>query len=292
MSHPTWRDIARHTPGDDFAMKITAGGIAERRRPFGESLQHFVTDLGRIGFIVSSEAKAKIFDKVLGQLWLLLEPVIMAALYYFITTVVFSYVGEQRQFLFILTSVVFWRWFSRTVDGSPLSIVGYGSVLKQTRFPVIMVVLAFMATEAFFFGMSFLVLAGFLAAYGHYPNLSYVYLPLVLLAQFALTLFLTILFSVVGTFIKDLGGIFYAVTGIWWYLSPGIYPVSQIPPDWMWLYMLNPFAHLLPAYRDILIDGVAPDLLPLLVIFLVFSVLSVLAIKVFNWVRYYFFAFL
>lgn len=292
MKNPTWRDISRTPIRDEFAMRVTPTGIDEMKHPLAVRAKNFMTDLSRIGFIVSSEAKAKVFDKVLGQIWLLLEPVIMAALYYFITTVVFSYVGEQRHFLFILTSVIFWRWFSRTIDGAPLSIVAYGSVLKQTRFPVIMVVLAFMATEAFFFAMSSVVLVVFLAAYGHYPNLSYVYLPLVLAAQFSVMLFLTIVFASIGTFVKDLGGILYAVTGIWWYLSPGIYPVSKIPQDWLWAYMLNPFAHLLPAYRDILIDGATPALFPLLVIFLIFSVLSALVIKVFNWVRYYFFSFL
>ena len=251
-----------------------------------------IADLSRIGFIVASEAKAKVFDRVLGQIWLLLEPLIMAALYYFITTVVFSYVGERRQFLFILTAVIFWRWFSRTIDGAPLSIVAYGSVLKQTRFPVILVVLAFMATEAFFFAMSFVVLIAFLAVYGHYPNLRYAYLPIVLAAQCSVMLCLTIVFASIGTFVKDLGGILYAITGIWWYLSPGIYPVSKIPQDWLWVYMLNPFAHLLPAYRDILIDGARPALLPLLVILVLFSALSAVVIKVFNWVRYYFFSFL
>lgn len=292
MITPTWRDISCKPIGNEFFMRVTPNGIDEIKQPFAMWAKIFLTDLSRIGFIVSSEAKAKVFDKVLGQIWLLLEPIIMAALYYFITTVVFSYVGEQRQFLFILTSVVFWRWFSRTIDGAPLSIVAYGSVLKQTRFPVIMVVLAFMATEAFFFVMSSVVLLVFLAAYGHYPSLSYVYLPLVLAAQFSVMLFLTIVFASIGTFIKDLGGILYAVTGIWWYLSPGIYPVSKIPQDWLWIYMLNPFAHLLPAYRDILIDGTSPAVFPLLVIFLIFSGLSALVIKIFNWLRYYFFSFL
>ena len=292
MRNLSWKDISRKPIDDAYAMRITPEGIDETTLPLREKAKNFVTDLSRIGFIVSSEAKAKVFDKVLGQIWLLLEPVIMAALYYFITTVVFSYAGEQRQFLFILTAVVFWRWFSRTIDGAPMSIVAYGSVLKQTRFPVIMVVLAFMATEAFFFAMSTVVLVGFLAAYGHYPNLNYVYLPLVLAAQFSLTLFLTIVFASIGTFVKDLGGVLYAITGIWWYLSPGIYPVSKIPKEWLWVYMLNPFAHILPAYRDILIDGVAPQLLPLTAIFVLFTVLSFLVIKAFNWARYYFFSFL
>ncbi len=292
MINNQWRELSTQPAPDNFVLKVTPQGIVERKPAFKERLHQFGIDLQRIRFIVGSEARTRIFDKALGQAWLLLEPIVMALLYFFITTVIFTYSGEQRQFLFILTSVVFWRWFSRTIDGAPLSIIGYGAVLKQTRFPVIMVVLGFMATETFFFLMSFIVLAAFLGWHGAFPTTAYVYLPLVVAAQFSLMLFLTVVFAVIGTFIKDLSGVLYAVTGIWWYLSPGIYPVSKIPEQYLWIYMLNPFAHILPAYRDILIDGVAPATGPLWLIVGVSSVLCVLAIRVFNWARYYFFAFL
>lgn len=292
MNKPSWRQIAQDPVADKFAMKVTPTGIQEMHYPLAVRIERFLSDLGRIGSIVTSEAKSRIFDKVLGILWLLIEPIIMAGLYFFITTVVFSFGGEQRQFLFILTAVIFWRWFSRTIDGSPLAIVGYAAVLKQTRFPVIMVVLAFMGTELFFFAMSMVVLIFFLAFYGHFPNFHYVYLPIVMVTQFSMMLFFTLVFSAMGTFVKDLGGLLYAVTSVWWYLSPGIYPVSKIPEKWMWVYLLNPFAHILPAYRDIMIDNTTPNLLPLLAIFCGFTALSILAIKGFNWVRYYFFSFL
>lgn len=292
MTSENWRELSVKTGTDDFFLKVTPDGISERKPSMHELVHQFGINLHRIRFIVGSEARTRIFDKALGQAWLLLEPVIMAMLYYFITTVIFTYTGEQRQFLFILTSVVFWRWFSRTIDGAPLSIIGYGSVLKQTRFPVIIVVLGFMATEAFFFLMSFIVLAVFLAWYGAYPNTAYIYLPLVVAAQFSLMLFMTLIFAIVGTFVKDLSGILYALTGIWWYLSPGIYPVSKIPAQYLWVYMLNPFAHILPAYRDILIDGVTPATAPLWIILGVSTILCLLSIRLFNWARYYFFAFL
>ena len=149
MINKQWRALSPQPAPDSFVLKVTPQGIFERKPAWKERLHQLGIDLQRIRFIVGSEARTRIFDKALGQAWLLLEPIVMAVLYFFITTVIFTYSGEQRQFLFILTSVVFWRWFSRTIDGAPLSIIGYGAVLKQTRFPVIMVVLGFMATETF-----------------------------------------------------------------------------------------------------------------------------------------------
>jgi ABC-type polysaccharide/polyol phosphate export permease len=275
-----------------FVLKITPNGMIHSKIGFDDRLSLCKKYVQHLFFIVKSEIHAKVFDKALGQLWLVLEPILTALLYFFISTVIFTYTGEKRHFLFILIAVVFWRWFSRTIDGSPLSIISFGTVLKQTKFPVIIVVLSFMGTEIFFFSVSFLVLIGFLAIYGHYPNMAYFYLPFVLITQFSLMFFLTLVFSVIGTFIKDLAGILYAITSVWWYLSPGIYPVSKIPPNYMWLYKLNPFAHILPSYRAILLEAHRPEFLPLLFIFIFSVVLSIFGLKLFNWARYYFFAYL
>lgn len=288
----TWRDLSRAPDPREFTLRISPKGVEERSLSPASYVQNIIAGAGRIRYIVRAEAKTKVFDKALGQLWLLIEPVIMAALYFFITTVVFTFGGEERQFLFILTAVIFWRWFSRTVDGAPLAIVSYAAILKQSRFSPIMVVWSYMATEFFFFLMSCIVLVAFLAFYGCYPNINYLYLPLPLAAQFSIMVFLTIVFAAIGTFIKDLAGILYAVTSIWWYLSPGIYPVSKIPAEYLWIYKLNPFAYILPAYRDILIDGAAPSTVPLIFLIVGFCVLSLLALKVFDRVRYYFFTFL
>lgn len=276
-----------------YEIKITPGQVRSvHKRSISEIVSGMLYELQRIRFIVASEAKARIYDKSLGLAWLLVEPVIMAGLYYFITTVIFSFGGEERHFLFILVSVIMWRWFSRTVDGAPLCVVAYGGILKQTNFPVMMVVVSFMATEVFFWGMGFFVLIVFLMFYGVYPNITYFVLPLVLITQFSLMFVFTMFFSIAGTFIKDLSGVLYAFTSIWWYLSPGIYPISKIPEEYLWVYMLNPFAHILPAYRDILMDAKVPDLMPLLFIFVISTALGLLGVRLFNRAKNYFYVYL
>lgn len=276
----------------EYFLKVTPNGVYESKKSVNELLERAFNDFYRVKYIVGSEVRARIFDKALGQFWLLVEPVIMASLYFFISTVIFTYTGQKQMFLFILTSVIFWRWFSKTVDSSPTVLISYSAVLKQTNFPVYLIILSYISTEIFFWFMSFMVLVIFLTFNGIYPSLAYLYLPFVLLVQLFLTMFLTLVFSVIGTFIKDLSGILYAFTSIWWYLSPGIYPVSRIPEKYLWIYKLNPFAHILPAYRDILIDGKAPDLYPLVLILFAAMLFTYFGLKLFNAAKYRFFMYL
>lgn len=277
---------------NEYYLNITPKGIYQSRRPIGETLSLIINDLYRIKYIVGSEVKARVFDKALGQFWLLVEPIIMAGLYFFISTIIFTYSGQKNMFLFILTAVIFWRWFSKTLDSSPSVLLSYSSIIKQTNFPVYIIILSYISTEIFLWFISFIILLVFLSCYKIYPSIAYIYLPLVLITQLFLTMFLTLFFSVVGTFIKDLSGILYAFTSIWWYLSPGIYPVSRIPEKYLWVYNLNPFAHILPAYRDILINGKAPEFKSLFVILCCSIIMTVFGFKLFNTAKYRFFMYL
>jgi len=245
-----------------------------------------------IKFIVLSELRAKIFGKALGIFMLTLEPIIMALLYYLLTSVIFKYSGTRNQFVFIFVAVIFWRWFSRTVDASPGIITGYGSVLKQTNFLISLVVYSYVILECVYLTINFVVLMAFLLIFGIYPTICIIYLPLIVITQFLFMNWLVLLFAVAGTFIKDLGSILFAFTSVWWYMSPGIYPISSIPQQYLWIYYLNPFAHIIPAYQKILVLGEKPELMPLMLIALISLILSLFCQRLLKKARYYFFTYL
>jgi lipopolysaccharide transport system permease protein len=232
------------------------------------------------------------FDKSLGFFFLLLEPILMAGIFYVLTMVVLGSPIGREQFCTIYVSVVFWRWFSRSVDNSPGLFNTYGSVLKQTNFPIYSIVISYIGMEIVLLCFGIAVLIFFLLLLGFPPSLSIAYLPVVMVAQLSLTLFVSLICSIAGTFLKDLQGILYAFTSIWFYFSPGIYPASRIPENYLWLYMMNPFAHILPSYKTIFIEGGRPEFAALFVIFVIFAILSFLAFVLLRKVRYYFFIYL
>ena len=271
---------------------IDKNGVVKTGGSLGSVLKNFKSEFSIVKYIIGTELRIKIFDKTLGYFFLLLEPLLMASVYYVLTMVVLGSNISNLGFMDIYVAVVFWRWFSRTVDNAPALFNTYGTVLKQTNFSVYSITIAYLGMEFINLILSLVVLIIFLGFFGFYPNLGYLLIPLIMLSQLSLMVFLTIISSVAGAFLKDLQGILYAFVAIWFYMSPGIYPVGNIPDRYLWVYNLNPFAHILPAYRSILLRGEVPDFDVLGIMFILFSLLALIAFKLLAKARYYFFSYL
>jgi len=271
---------------------VTPSGVQQTARNLQGSWQALRSELSKIHYIVQTELRVKIYDKTLGLFFLLLEPILMATVYYVLTMVLLGSGTSKATFFNIYVAVVFWRWFNRTIDNAPGLFSGYGSVLKQTNYPVYSIVMSHIALEFTNVCFALVVLVPFLSAFHYLPNYAYLALPIVMLSQFCLMLPIALSLATAGAFVKDLQGVVYAVVGIWFYLSPGIYPVDRIPERYLWIYNLNPFAHILPAYRTIMLRGEFPDLLPLAVIALISLALAVGASRLLARARYHFFSYL
>jgi ABC-type polysaccharide/polyol phosphate export permease len=277
---------------DGYMLLITPDGITRRHRSVPELLSSGLADAHRISYVVRSELRSKVFDKTLGLFFLTLDPLVMAGMYYVLTQVLFGSRMETLGFAGIYLTVVFWRWFSRTIDSSPGVFLSYSSILKQSNFSITSVLLSHIGLEIANFLIGVVILIVFLGILGVTPKLSWLALPIPVFVELVFIIMLVTVCATVGVFFRDLQGFLFAFTGFWFYLSPGIYPVSSVPARYFWIYQLNPFAHILPAYREILLDGKLPDLIPLLIILVVSAVFSAAAFWVLARARYRFLPYL
>lgn len=199
------------------------------------------------------EFKKGHFQKVLGQLWWILEPLLMSLLYYILTVVLFKSQGSKEHFMFIFFAVIIWRWFARSVENSSLSITSSAGILKQTNFPVFIVVLAPLFFEITNFFISLTVVLIITTLLGNIPSWHLTYLPLLLLEQFLLIFTFSLLLSLIGVYFRDIRPLVTFSLAIWFYLSPGIYPVSLIPVKYLPYFELNPFYILFVDYKNIFV---------------------------------------
>jgi lipopolysaccharide transport system permease protein len=216
----------------------------------------------------------------------------MAFVYYVLTKVLLGSNIPNDQFLLIYISVVFWRWMSKAVDGSPTIFASYATILKQTNFSVFSLILSSIGVETVAFLIASVVLFIFCAMLGFYPRFSYVYLIVPMIAQLSIIMCLTAFFATLGAFVRDLQGFLSSATGIWFYMSPGIYPLERVSPDYLWLFYLNPFAHILPAYQMIIREGKVPEFGPLILIAMVGVVLTFGAMWLLKRARRHFFSYI
>jgi len=249
-------------------MRVTPSGIERARPPLSARAGRLAADVHRIAVIARADLKAAYFGKSFGWLWLILEPLLLAGVYWFLTAVLWELRPEDRhRFLAILLSLVFWIWFARTLNAAPLMLTGNAALLRDTDVPVTLLLGVTLGKELVNWALSFAVTLGVLLVLGARPGWALVGFPLVWLAQLLVLVGLAMILAVVGAFIKDLATILGHLLPIVWYLSPGIYPAALVErrvPALAPLLTLNPLAYLLPSYEAIFLDDRVPPLGPLL----------------------------
>jgi len=112
------------------------------------------------------------------------------------------------------------------------------------------------------------VFAGVAIAYGR-PVISVdlVWLPAIILVQLALTLGLSLLLSSLTVHFRDIRDLLGNLLTLWFWGTPILYTVAEVPERFRPVFALNPFTHLAVAYQEVLFfDGPFTGWRPLLVL--------------------------
>lgn len=217
---------------------------------------------------VIGNLKAENARDYLGYCWWILEPLLQMCVYYF----VFGYMlqrGTENYVAFLLTGLIPWLWFARTVNRSTMSIVSGKPLMMQVYIPKIifpiMVIIQDTVKQCFIF----LLLLLFLLLYGIPPSKYWIALPVLAIVQLIVITSFSFAVAAIVPFMNDLR--FLIATGIqaMFFLSGVFFDPKTIAPSIKPLFFYNPMASLLQSYRDILIYHSWPqwDSLMLITIF-------------------------
>src|SRR5262245_20747202 len=183
----------------------------------------------------------------------------MQMMAYFVLVKVILHAGSHRFPLFILTSVMAWKFFTTGVLRSMTTTLSKEASMRQVAFPKIVLPISAVLSETalFAFGVAFIMVA---AVFWHrYTSNETPFLLLVIPVQLVFTLAIGVLLAALNFFLRDMLNFVAYMFPLWFYLSPGLYNIDRVPEKWMNIYLLNPFATILPAYHAILLDHAAPN---------------------------------
>ena len=203
------------------------------------------------------ELKKSVAEMKLGILWWFIEPMLMALIYYFLVTVVFNHGGEQHH-IFILSGLVVWQGFNKGIMGATKSIPGSAAIVLQTRFPLDYLIIAPIIANMVYTFIGLLLV--FIITWSS-PTIYILYIFPLLFIQFFFTLGVAYFTSVFQVFVRDTAKFMSFVLRAAWFMSPVLYGTSRImesekiTPLLKDVYMLNPFAHLIPLIRDAIFYG-------------------------------------
>jgi lipopolysaccharide transport system permease protein len=203
--------------------------------------------------------RSEVHHNYLSYAWWVLEPLLHMAVYYVVFGLLLQRGGENYP-VFLLTGLIPWMWFSKSVSNSSGSILRGQQLMIQVGLPAIVFPLVSVLQITLKQLPVFAVLLGFLWLQGYAPGAHWWGLLPVLLVHVLIMTAVACAVAAVIPFVRDLG--YLVPTGLMFlmFCSGVFYDYRIVAPQWQELFLLNPVAFLLKSYREILIEGVAPEL--------------------------------
>jgi lipopolysaccharide transport system permease protein len=222
---------------------------------------------GRLDLVMSltkRELAARYKGSALGIAWAILTPVVMIAIFTIIFAGIFKAkfgaTNSQWDFaLYLFCGLLPWNAFQESLNASATAIVARANLVKRVVFPLetIPVAQTLSAIVNQLFGTVALLLGIILIR--HQLHATTLYLPILLIPQFIVTIGGAWLIASLGVFIRDIVQGISLVLLAWMYLTPIIYPETIVPESLRTIVNLNPFTPLIRSYRLILLEGAMPD---------------------------------
>lgn len=220
----------------------------------------YVRDLLRE--LVTRDLKLRYKRSVLGMAWAVITPLAQIVIFTFLFSRVMPLnIPNYTQFVFC--GVLAWSWFQSSMFLAAVSIVDNRDLVRRPGFPVAVLPVVTVATNLVQYLLALPVLIIFLLRDGGGLHPTILALPLVLLVQFILTLGLSYIVAAAYVAFRDIQHILNVGLTLMFYLTPVFYTLDTVPEQYRGVYMLNPMAVLLQSYRDVIVVGVLPSLLPL-----------------------------
>jgi ABC-type polysaccharide/polyol phosphate export permease len=210
-------------------------------------------------YLIASGLRTENANTVLGFVWWILDPLLLMSVYVLLVGVLLGR-GSPDLPVFILTAIIAWELFSKGTSNMVSGTMRKERSMRQIAFPKAVLPLSAIAAAAIHFAFAFAALLGVAILFGIYPSVYALLAVPIVLVQLALTIGIGFFLSAVNVFLRDTTKLMRYAFRFGFYLSPTLYPLSAVPDSVRPVYDLNPFATLIPAYRDVVMYHKVPDL--------------------------------
>jgi lipopolysaccharide transport system permease protein len=280
------------------------GGIREttlgalRRENLARTLPGTVVEPFRMAWrnrrLIRSMVRRDLLARYRGSfgdvLWTVLNPLLLMATYFFVFGVVLRtrFAADTSRFgfaLYFLAGMLPWLPFSEAIGRSPITIVEHRNFVKKLVFPIevlpLNLTLSGLVTGLFALALFVVFL---LLTRGFIP-ITALWLPALVIPQFLLTAGLCWFLAALGVYVRDLGQVIGFVLTLWFFVTPICYPESSMPGAALPLLGKNPLYILVRGYRAAFLEGHAPGLRSLSILWVLSLLVAIAGYAWFNRLR-------
>ena len=148
---------------------MNSASTSQLSEPFSKpsissTLKSIFSSIPLIRVLVRRDLRLRYHSSVLGYLWTLIEPLLLAGAYYFVF-IILRGTAEPMYPLLVLTGVLIWSMFTKTVRFAVNSLVKNAGLLQQIHFPHATLIVSKCGANYIITLLSMLVLIPFMILY-------------------------------------------------------------------------------------------------------------------------------
>ena len=211
---------------------------------------------------VKKDIRGKYKGSFLGILWSFINPLLQVLVY----ALVFPYIMKvetENYLIFLICGIIPWTWFVTSISQGTTSITNNANLIKKVYFPREILPISVVTSGLINFLISCLIILIFVIFGGLGITWHLIFLPFIIIIQYLFTLALIFVLSAINVYVKDVEYIVSFIINMLFYATPILYTTEMFSGPILWIFRLNPLAHLINAYRDVFYVHHIPNLVNL-----------------------------
>ena len=226
--------------------------------PLGSYLRSLWARRSFISEFSRSELREQNYGSVFGQLWLVLNPLLLSGVY-FILIVIIGGTTDSARYVHLTATLFLFYLVANSLTGGVKSITAGQRLILNTAFPRIMLPISAVVIAIFKFLPTLIVFLIIKAVVGSSFSFEMLWAIPVLMITIFLALGLAITISCINVYFRDIASFLPYLTRTLLYLSPILYEASALNPNLKALQVVNPLFPILDSWSRALVHGEVPQ---------------------------------
>ena len=204
--------------------------------------------------LARTDLKAEHYNTVLGQVWVVLDPLFLAAVYFLLRSVVrppATGADRNQVIAHLIWAVFFFMYTNNVVMSGSRALVRGGGLILNASFPRAVLPLVAVIKAACDFAPTLLVYFVFQAVLGQPFTPALFFVPLVVLILTVFNTGVALLAAPITLFYRDTANVIPYITRIWMYITPVLFAVDEIPAGLKAYLRWNPLYPVFAALEQI-----------------------------------------
>jgi teichoic acid transport system permease protein len=210
--------------------------------------------------LARTNLRAQHFNTVFGQLWLVINPLLLAGVYFVLVDILRSGSRGEEFFAHLMAGLFAYYFVQQSLQQGVRSVVSGGRLILNTAFP-----------------RALLPISSVITAFMRFLPTAFIYIPvhlitglpvgpeLLWLIPIALILLvfasgMTMLVAAGQVYFRDIKNFLPYATRIWLYSTPILYYAREVPDRYDWILSVNPLAPIITSWSTVIDTGSAPAL--------------------------------